>query len=48
MDLLHALVELLMPIWDLDERPDAQRFTWGCMIFVIVVLLGVYVWQHFP
>ena len=46
MEFLRVLVELLMPVWDLDDRPDALRFTWGCLIFVIVALVGVFVWQH--
>jgi hypothetical protein len=46
MELLGLLAELLLAVFELDERPSARRFTWGCMLTLVAVLLAVFAWQH--
>jgi hypothetical protein len=46
MEILTLLAELLLAVFDLDERPAAQRFTWGCMLILAAVLLLVLAWQQ--
>jgi hypothetical protein len=48
MEFFQRLAELLLQAFDLDDRPGAQRFTWGCMLTLIVLLVGILVWREWP
>jgi hypothetical protein len=46
MELFQLVAELLLAAFDLDDRPSAYRFTWGCMLTLVALLLAVLAWQH--
>lgn len=43
---MEFLAQLLLAAFDLDERPGAQKFTWGCMVVLVRMLVAVLVWQN--